>query len=68
MDFSCEWALKTSHDRLFWGGQKGRGCFLFFKDSFKNEQPFLTVSGIHQLHWFVILGIHQTLHSLLLSW
>lgn len=70
MDFSCEWAPKTSHDRLFWGRAKGEGLFwvFFFKDSVKKEQPFLTVSSIHRLHRFVILGIHQTLHSLLLSW
>lgn len=45
---------KTSHDRLFWGRAKGEGLFfVFFKDSFKKEQPFLTASCIHRLHRFV---------------
>lgn len=63
MIFSCECALKASHDWLM-REVRGEGLLVvFFKDSFKNEQPFLTVSSIHRLHRFVILGIHQTLHS-----
>lgn len=42
MDFSCEWAPKTSHDRLFWGRAKGEGLFwgFFFKIPSKRNSPF----------------------------
>lgn len=56
MIFSCEHALKASHDWLLF-------VWFFFKDFLKYEQPFVTVSSIHRLHRFVVLGIHQTLHS-----
>lgn len=35
MDFSCEWALKASRDRLYGGGTKGEGLFLAFQRFFQ---------------------------------
>lgn len=56
MDFSCEWALKASHDRLYGGGTKGEGLFLVFQRFFqKMNSPFwlclASVSCIGLLSW-----------------
>lgn len=42
MDFSCEWAPKTSHDRLFWGRAKGEGLFGGFFLRFRQKGTALS--------------------------